>query len=109
MTAPSDRIQALNDAFRRTFIGGKVLMSAGIVALAEGEVDQILRAVRDYLSFNRDNDPHGEHDFGSFEIFGDLFFWKIDYYDKSLLQGSEDPSDPEKTTRVLTIMRADEY
>jgi len=36
-------------------------------------------------------------------------FFKIDYYDKTLEWGSEDPSDPEKTTRVMILMLASEY
>ena len=55
------------------------------------------------------NDPHGEHDFGSFALAGRKFFWKIDAYDADMQFGSEDPTDPEKTTRVLTIMLAEEY
>jgi len=60
--------------------------------------------------FNADNDPHREHDFGSFELDGEKLFWKIDYYstdDPDL--GSEDPSDLTKTLRVLTVMLAEEY
>jgi hypothetical protein len=30
-------------------------------------------------------------------------------YDKECKFGSEGPANPDKTTRVLTIMRADEY
>ena len=60
-------------------------------------------------TFTKDNDPHGEHDFGSFEIEGETYFFKLDYYALDMDGGSEDPADPEKTTRVLTIMRADEY
>jgi hypothetical protein len=56
-----------------------------------------------------DNDPHGEHDFGSIELVGHTFFFKVDYYVPHIQGGSEDPADPEQTTRVLTIMRADEY
>jgi Protein of unknown function (DUF3768) len=59
--------------------------------------------------FIEDNDPHGEHDFGSFEIEGRKLFFKIDYYDKDMRFGSEDPSDPSKTARVLTLMLAEEY
>ena len=56
-----------------------------------------------------DNDPQQEHDFGSFDHAGESIFWKIDYYDPTLTCGSEDPSDPRQTVRVLTIMLAADY
>ena len=59
--------------------------------------------------FNADNDPHGEHDFGNFKLGGESYFFKVDYYSPDLDGGSEDPTDPNKTTRVLTIMFASEY
>lgn len=68
-----------------------------------------MRNVATFTDFNRANDPYGEHDFGRFELAGRRFFWKIDYYDQTLAFGSDDPSDAEQTTRVLTIMLAEEY
>lgn len=103
------RIRELNDAFRRTFEGGRVVMTAGVAALPESAVAKVLARVRTFDEFNRDNDPHGEHDFGSFECEGEKFFFKLDYYAPDMEHGSEDPSDPKQTTRVLTIMLADEY
>lgn len=59
--------------------------------------------------FEPGNDPYGEHDFGSFNHNVDTIFWKIDYYDKAMKYGSEDPSDATKTKRLMTIMYAYEY
>jgi Protein of unknown function (DUF3768) len=84
-------------------------MTAGVAALSEEELTQVLERVRHFDEFTTDNDPHGEHDFGNFELAGVNYFFKIDYYSTDMQGGSEDPADPEKTTRVLTIMRADEY
>jgi Protein of unknown function (DUF3768) len=105
----SDRIRVLNDNFRSTFIGGQVVMSAGVADLPLGLRAQVVLKVQNFADFTADNDPYGEHDFGSFEVAGETFFWKIDYYDSLCEFGSEDPADPEKTTRVLTIMFAGEY
>jgi hypothetical protein len=105
----SHRIRVLNDNFRTTFIGGRVVMSAGVADLTLGVRAQVMLKVQNFADFSENNDPYGEHDFGSFEVAGETFYWKIDYYDLRCEFGSEDPADPKKTTRVLTIMLASEY
>ena len=92
-----------------TFTGGKVVMTDGIAALRAGDLARLLERVRRFDEFTKDNDPCGEHDFGSLDLSGRTYFFKVDYYAPDMEGGSEDPADPTKTTRVLTIMRADEY
>jgi len=104
-----EAIRLLNDNFRRTFHGGRVCTTNGIALLPEDTKIRILDRVRSFEDFDEDNDPHGEHDFGTFSIDGMIIFFKIDYYDQCCQAGSEDPSDPKKTTRVLTILRAEEW
>src|ERR1700678_2344528 len=101
-TIDTTKIRELNDAFRRTGEGGRMLMTAGIGALPTLHQIEILMLVRRHAGFSEDNDPHGEHDFGAFDHAGKRIFWKIDYYDAACKYGSEDPADPAKTTRVLT-------
>lgn len=103
------RIRELNDAFRSSGRGGKTVVTSGIRALGEAAVAAIMLKVAQFDAFNEANDPHSEHDFGSFQIGAQTVFWKIDYYDEALLFGSDDPSDESKTLRVLTVMLAEEY
>jgi predicted nucleic acid-binding Zn-ribbon protein len=105
----TNRIALLNDAFRKTFSGGQVVMTSGVDALPDIVKSNALQKVAAFEAFTEDNDPHGEHDFGNFELVGRKFFWKIEYYDKWTEFGSQDPTDPDLTTRVLTLMLADEY
>ena len=105
----ADRIRVLNDNFRTTFLGGRILMTPGVAELPLDVKANVLLKVHGFAEFNADNDPHGEHDFGSFEIGGVTYFFKIEYYSADMQGGAENPADPEKTARVLTIMRADEY
>jgi hypothetical protein len=105
----TDRIRELNDALRQTFTGGKVMLTSGVAELPDCVKAEALRQVATFSEFSPDNDPHGEHDFGSFTLVGRKFFWKIDCYDREMIHGSEDPADQAKTTRVLTIMLANEY
>lgn len=100
----SAKIAALNDEHRRSMTGCTV--TRGITALTP-VVNDIFVRVRDFNDFTEDNDPYGEHDFGSFEILGTRIFWKIDYYNEEL-SGWCDPLSPD-CNRVLTIMLAEEY
>jgi hypothetical protein len=102
-------IRTLNDNFRSTFVGGQVVMTQGVNALPIDTKARVLLAVQSFSNFTKDNDPHGEHDFGSLEIEGETYFFKVDYYALDMNGGSENAADPSVTTRVLTIMRADEY
>lgn len=54
-------------------------------------------------------DPHGEHDAALMTVTGRRIMWKIDYYDLTMIYGSEDPANKEITRRVLTVMFAEEY
>ena len=105
----AEKIRTLNDAFRTTMTGGRVLLTAGVNGLPSDVRGMVIRRVATFSDFNPDNDPHGEHDFGNFTLAGRKFFWKIDYFDANMEFGSEDPADVSKTTRVLTIMFASEY
>ena len=102
-------IRTLNDNFRKTFIGGRVMLTCGIRTKTHDEIAEILEKVRSFNNFTTANDPYGEHDFGSFNYKGQKIFWKIDYYDKNMQYLSEDPTDVYKTIRVITILLAEEY
>jgi hypothetical protein len=102
-------IRELNDRLRQSLAGGVLIMTAGVIALGHDHQRNILEAVARFDRFDEDNDPYGEHDFGAVEVEGERLFWKIDYFDRNLFARSPDPTDPSVTTRVLTIMLAEEY
>lgn len=110
-------IARLNDSLRKKIGTGfadlghdQVVSTRGVSMLPY--INAIYIAVRDFeidYGFTENNDPYGEHDFGAFTINHIKFFWKIDYYDLEQKYASPDPTNPEVTSRVLTIMKAEEY
>lgn len=102
-------IRELNDRLRTTGSGGMYLLTNGIAALSVPEVATICGAMAAFTDFTPDNDPHGEHDCAVMQIGDHRIIWKIDYYDRDRIYGSPDPANPAVTTRILTIMLAEEY
>lgn len=105
MTPDVTKIAALNDALRKTLMTGLVVLTEGVRALPEATRKEVVTRVRTFDRFSIDNDPHGEHDFGAATVDGVKVFWKIDYYDRTLSYGSDDPADPAKTCRKPAIAR----
>ena len=121
------KIAAQNDKFRKTFEGGKVLLTCGVSALPLMQQQEIMQKVRTFNNFTEDNDPYNEHETSlSFareerpqqrlvvrasrkRQLGEKIFWKIDYYDKDYRYLSENPCNPNITNRVMTIMLSYEY
>lgn len=103
-------IAQLNDLFRKgDHTLGRVHTSQIVNGLSSEEQQELFRLVRTFDDFTEDNDPYGEHDYGRVELKGEQYLWKIDYYDKSLKYGSEEPGNTAVTTRVLTLMHSSEY
>jgi hypothetical protein len=98
-----------NDRFRITFLGGQVMITIGVKGRGDAFVKGCREAVQAFDTFNEENDPYGEHDFGILEVDGQKVYWKIDAYDRDLRYGSEDPADPALTLRVLTFCLPEEY
>jgi Protein of unknown function (DUF3768) len=109
METKTVRIRALNDQLRQRLIGGMAVITPGVAALGQEAVARIVKTIEVYDDFCHANDPHEEHDFGAFDADGHRIFFKIDYYDSTLTVHSPDPSDPNVTKRVITIMLAEEY
>ena len=91
-----------NDAFRRSSV---LMVTRGIFAL--GDVQGVIKAVRNDDKFTENNDPYGQHDFGVILWDGEKIFWKIDYYDQNLKFWADPTTDA--CRRVLTVMLAEEY
>ena len=63
-----DRIRQLNDAFRSSFRGGKILVTASVAELPDMVKAAALHQVAQYKDFAEANDPNGTHDFLKFEL-----------------------------------------
>jgi Protein of unknown function (DUF3768) len=105
----SARIRALNDQLRRSGRGGRVMMTSGIEALGAAGIARVMAVVAAFDAFTGDNDPYGEHDCAILTVDGTQVLFKIDYFDRNLAYHSPDPTDPNVTERVMTVMLASEY
>lgn len=106
----SEKIARLNDRARAAMgLACRLVQTPGINALSPQDQSKIREKVETFNAFTPEDDPYGEHDLGTFEHQERRILWKIDYYDKDLMFESEDPANAFKTTRVLTIMLAEEY
>lgn len=121
-----ERTRTLNDTARRNpGIAYVANMTSGFAALPDLDRLAALSQIMKFDQFTDENDPYGEHDFGTVyrlasgtwtqrrptnpDTITQTVFWKIDYYDNSYQRGSEEPWDPLKTARVMTVMLASEY
>lgn len=108
------KIRQLNDKLRKTgpHRNDDLIVVMGDLAQDDPELQILaLHQARQFDAFTEDNDPYGEHDCATFKIPTALcreeeFMFKIDYYDRNLEFGSNDPADPTITRRVMTLMYA---
>jgi hypothetical protein len=124
MFNPTEQTRRLNDLARTSpeTVNASWVMTQGVAQFLAGDDDtagavisglERLAALRAALAaftdFSEDNDPHGEHDFGAFVLFGQRLLWKIDYYHPDHDNHSPVPSNIELCRRILTVMLAEEY
>ena len=105
----NQRVRELNDRFRTLGGNGSVVVTSGVKSAGDDFLRRAIEATQSFANFSEDNDPWGEHDFGAFEIDGQKVFFKIECYDPTCSQGSENTANEALTHRVLTIMLASEY
>lgn len=111
MTTITETIAEINDRFRQKGNDplGQTVLTEQVVAMPPEDRAAIILLVRLFNYFSEENDPYGEHDFGSVDYQNETYFWKFDYWDENYEYSSADPSDLAKTRRVLTIMHSSEY
>jgi Protein of unknown function (DUF3768) len=111
MNMSSQKIAEINDHFRSQLDTslGKTIGTEQVNHLDKEKCTELVKLITEFSDFNEDNDPCGEHDFGSVVVAGEKYFWKIDYYDLNYEYGSADPANTAVTKRLLTVMHSSEY
>ncbi len=123
----ANAIALLNDRVRQGVSGPvsyrqgnryRYVLTGGVACLPMNIKACALTMLAVFNDFNSQNDPHGEHDYGSFFVStgkGEKlkFVWKFGYYAVvdgrvDWEHGSEAPEDESKTYRVLTLMLGEE-
>ncbi|MGB3508169.1 MAG: DUF3768 domain-containing protein [Microcoleaceae cyanobacterium] len=103
-------IGMLNDRFRQGDRSlGEYKMSRQVLALPLKKQKQLFKLIQEFYDFTPENDPRGEHNMGQVIMDGVEYIWKIDYLDTSMIMLSNEPEDINKTTRILLVIRADEF
>ena len=105
----AEAIAKLNDHLRKTGQGGSIVITSNLRRVSDFDPAALASALANYEGFDHGNDPFGEHDFGALTLWGSNILWKIDYYDRDLKHGSDEPADPGVTARVLTVMLASDW
>ena len=92
-----------NDVLRRELNPNsmKIFLTSSVANARN--VEKIMNAVRVFEEFTPDNDPYHEHDMAFFDVSGEKYFFKFDYYDDKYEYFKEDGN------RVLTVGRASDY
>ena len=110
------KVRALNDAFRRTMVGGTIILAGGVRDLPEALQTHVLAAVQAFDAFNPDHDLWGEHEAGIVEVAGTgpgantpplRVFFKIECLCPTCLMPTDDAAEPGTAIRQITIMLAD--
>lgn len=104
-------IATANDEFRKNPHPSKgILVKTAALSLMGDEFFQkAWKAIQEFDSFSKDDNPWGERDFISVTIDSEKVFAKFDYFANSNMnEGTEDASLP-TTWRVFTIMLAEDY
>ncbi len=106
--SPTRKNQVLNDHFRKTGEGGVVMISMGIHLLGRATVDAIMKQLAGDAG-DKSVEAGGEHDVGSIKVNNRTVDWEINYYNKDLDDESPDSTDPQQTTRHMTVLLSTEY
>jgi hypothetical protein len=99
-----DKVVALNDQLRTTFKGDRVQMTRSVHDLDDRLRGRALAVLARYNKF----DATSEHDRGVFIFAGFAFEWWIEYRSNDGTDVSPDPTDPNRTMRVLTLYVTDD-
>lgn len=106
--SPLQKNPTLYDHFRKTAEAGIVSISWGIHMLGRAEVDTIMKKLGG-AEGDSNCDVGGELDNGEITVISRRIYWEINYYNKAFDDISLDSTDPDQTTRFMTLLLISEF